>query len=68
MPDILDETYLCNPDSHDSLSNLLKDSIKNISTIDQSPAFEKVRTDFTFSKANNSLLSIYTNLLNSDIS
>ena len=68
MPDILDETYLCNPDSLDSLSNLLKDSINNISTIDQSPAFEKVRTDFTFSKANNSLLSIYTNLLNSDIS
>ena len=68
MPDILDETYLCNPDSLDSLSNLLKDSINNISTIDKSPAFEKVRTDFTFSKANNSLLSIYTNLLNSDIS
>ena len=68
MPDILDETYLCNPDSLDSLSNLLKDSINEISTIDQSPAFEKVRTDFTFSKANNSLLSIYTNLLNSDIS
>ena len=67
MPDILDETYLCNPDSLDSLNNLLKDSINNISTIDQSPAFEKVRTDFTFSKANNSLLSIYTNLLNSDI-
>ena len=68
MPDILDETYLCNPDSLDSLTNLLKDSINNISTIDQSPAFEKVRTDFTFSKANNSLLSIYTNLLNPDIS
>ena len=68
MPDILDETYLCNPDSLDSLSNLLKDSINNISTIDQSPAFEIVRTNFTFSKANNSLLSIYTNLLNSDIS
>ena len=68
MPDILDETYLCNPDSLDSLNNLLRDSINNISTIDQSPAFEKVRTDFTFSKANNSLLSIYTNLLNSDIS
>jgi len=68
MPDILDETYLCNPDSLDSLSNLLKDSINNISNIDQSSAFEKVRTDFTFSKANNSLLSIYTNLLNSDIS
>ena len=68
MPDILDETYLCNPDSLDSLSNLLRDSINNISTIDQSPAFEKARTDFTFSKANNSLLSIYTNLLNSDIS
>jgi len=67
MPDILDETYLCNPDSLDSLNNLLKDSINNISTIDQSPAFEKVRTDFTFNKANNSLLSIYTNLLNSDI-
>ena len=67
MPDILDETYLCNPDSLDSLNNLLKDSINNISTIDQRPAFEKVRTDFTFSKANNSLLSIYTNLLNSDI-
>ena len=68
MPDILDETYLCNPDSLDSLSNLLRDSINNISTIDQSPAFEIVRTNFTFSKANNSLLSIYTNLLNSDIS
>ena len=68
MPDILDETYLCNPDSLDSLSNLLKDSINNISTIDQSPTFEIVRTNFTFSKANNSLLSIYTNLLNSDIS
>ena len=68
MPDILDETYLCNPDSLDSLSNLLKDSINEISTIDQSPAFKKVRTDFTFSKANNSLLSIYTNLLNPDIS
>ena len=68
MPDILDETYLCNPDSLDSLSNLLKDSINKISTIDQTPAFEKVRTDFTFSKANNSLLSIYTNLLNPDIS
>ena len=68
MPDILDETHLCNPDSLDSLSNLLKDSINEISTIDQSPAFEKVRTDFTFSKANNSLLSIYTNLLNPDIS
>ncbi len=68
MPDILDETYLCNPDSLDSLSNLLKDSINNITNIDQSSAFEKVRTDFTFSKANNSLLSIYTNLLNSDIS
>ena len=68
MPDILDETYLCNPDSLDSLTKLLKDSINKISTIDQSPSFEKVRTDFTFSKANNSLLSIYTNLLNSDIS
>ena len=68
MPDILDEKYLCNPDSLDSLRNLLKDSINEISTIDQSPAFEKVRTDFTFSKANNSLLSIYTNLLNPDIS
>ena len=68
MPDILDETYLCNPDSLDSLSNLLNDSINNISSIDNSPAFEKVRNDFTFSKANNSLLSIYTNLLNSDIS
>ena len=68
MPDILDETYLCNPDSLDSLTNLLKDSINKISTIDQSPSFEKVRSDFTFSKANNSLLSIYTNLLNSDIS
>ena len=67
MPDILDETYLCNPDSLDSLSNLLKDSINKISTIDQSPAFEKVRTDFTFSNANNSLLSIYTSLLNPDI-
>ena len=68
MPDVLDEKYLCNPDSLDSLSNLLKDSINKISTIDQTPAFEKVRTDFTFSKANKSLLSIYTNLLNPDIS
>ena len=68
MPDILDETYLCNPDSLNSLSNLLKDSINKISTIDQSPAFEKVRSDFTFGKANSSLLSIYTNLINSDIS
>ena len=30
MPDILDETYLCNPDSLDSLSNLLKLSLIHI--------------------------------------
>ena len=66
MPDILDEKYLCNPDSLDDLVELLMNSINQISTIDQSPAFEKVRSDFSFTKANNSLLSIYTNLLNSD--
>ena len=67
MPDILDGRYLCNPNSLDDLSELLKNSINQISTIDQSSAFEKVRADFTFTKANNSLLSIYTNLLDSDI-
>jgi len=68
MPEILDERYLCNPDSLDSLSELLNNSINQISTIDQSSAFEKVRADFTFAKASNSLLSIYAELLNSDIS
>ena len=67
MPDILDGRYLCNPNSLDELSELLKNSINQISTIDQSSAFEKVRADFSFTKANNSLLSIYTNLLDSDI-
>jgi hypothetical protein len=67
MPDILDKRYLCNPDSLGDLGKLLKNSINQISTIDQSSAFEKVRADFTFMKANNSLLSIYTNLLDSDI-
>ena len=61
------ERYLCNPNSLDDLGELLKNSINQISTIDQSSAFEKVRADFTFTKANNSLLSIYTNLLDSDI-
>ena len=67
MPDILDGRYLCNPDSLDDLSELFKNSINQISTIDQSPAFEKVRAYFTFTKANNSLINIYTNLLDSDI-
>ena len=67
MPDILDGRYLCNPNSLDDLSELLKNSINQISNIDQSSAFEKVRADFTFTKANNNLLSIYTNLLDSDI-
>ena len=67
MPDILDGRYLCNPDSLEELSKLLKNSINQISTIDQSPAFEKVRADFTLTQANNSLLGIYTNLLDSDI-
>ena len=67
MPDILDGRYLCNPDSLDDLGKLLKNSINQISTIDQSSAFEKVRADFTFTKANNSLLNVYTNLLDSDI-
>ena len=68
MPDILDGKYLCNPDSIDDLGELLHNSINQISTIDQSSAFEKVRTDFTFTKAHNSLLAIYSNLLDSDIS
>ena len=67
MSDILDERYLCNPNSLDGLSELLKNSINQISTIDQSPAFEKVRADYSFSKANSNLISIYTNLLDSDI-
>ena len=67
MSDILDERYLCNPNSLDSLSELLKNSINQISTIDQSSAFEKVRADYSFSKANSNLISIYTNLLDSDI-
>ena len=44
MPDILDGKYLCNPDSLEDLSDLLKNSVDQISTIDQSAAFEKVRT------------------------
>ena len=68
MPDIIDEEYLCNPDSLEDLSELIKNSIDQISTIDQSAAFEKVRTDFTFTKANNSMLDIYSNLSDSDIS
>ena len=67
MSDILDGRYLCNPNSLDSLSELLNNSINQISTIDQSPAFEKVRTDYSFSKANSNLISIYTNLLDSNI-
>ena len=66
MPDILDDEYLCSTDSLDSLTELLKNSINHISTIDQRSSFEKVRTNFTFSKANNSLLNIYTSLLDSD--
>ena len=68
MPDIMDEEYLCNPDSLEDLSELIKNSIDQISTIDQSASFEKVRTDFTFAKANNSMLTVYSNLLDSDIS
>ena len=68
MPDIMDEEYLCNPDSLEDLSELIKNSIDQISTIDQSDAFEKVRADFTFAKANNSMLTVYSNLLDSDIS
>jgi len=68
MPDIMDEEYLCNPDSLEDLSELIKNSIDQISTIDQSASFEKVRADFTFAKANNSTLAVYSNLLDSDIS
>ena len=68
MPEIMDGEYLCNPDSLEDLSELLKNSIDQISTIDQSAAFEKVRADFTFTKANNSMLAIYSDLLDSDIS
>ena len=68
MPDIMDEEYLCNPDSLEDLSELIKNSIDQISTIDQSASFEKVRTDFTFAKANISMLTVYSNLLDSDIS
>ena len=68
MPDIMDEEYLCNPDSLEDLSELIKNSIDQISTIDQSASFEKVRADFTFAKANNSMLTVYSNLLDSDIS
>ena len=68
MPDIIDEEYLCNPDSLEDLSELIKNSIDQISTIDQSASFEKVRADFTFAKANNSMLTVYSNLLDSDIS
>jgi glycosyltransferase involved in cell wall biosynthesis len=68
MPDILDEEYLCNPDSLEDLGELIKNSIDQISTIDQSASFEKVRADFTFAKANNSMLTVYSNLLDSDIS
>ena len=58
---------LCDPDSDDSLSELLKNTINKISVIDQTNSFEKVRSNFTFNKANMSLLSIYADLLNSDI-
>jgi len=68
MPDIMDEEYLCNPDSLEDLGELIKNSIDQISTIDQSASFEKVRADFTFAKANNSMLNVYSNLLDSDIS
>ena len=68
MPDIMDEEYLCNPDSLEDLSELIKNSIDQISTIDQSASFEKVRADFTFATANNSMLTVYSNLLDSDIS
>ena len=68
MPDIMDEEYLCNPDSLEDLGELIKNSIDQISTIDQSASFEKVRADFTFAKANNSTLAVYSNLLDSDIS
>ena len=68
MPDLMDEEYLCNPDSLEDLSELIKNSIDQISTIDQSASFEKVRADFTFAKANNSMLTVYSNLLDSDIS
>ena len=68
MPDIMDEEYLCNPDSLEDLSELIKNSIDQITTIDQSASFEKVRADFTFAKANNSMLTVYSNLLDSDIS
>ena len=68
MPDIMDEEYLCNPDSLEDLGELIKNSIDQISTIDQSASFEKVRADFTFAKANNSMLTVYSNLLDSDIS
>ena len=68
MPDIMDEEYLCNPDCLEDLSELIKNSIDQISTIDQSASFEKVRADFTFAKANNSMLTVYSNLLDSDIS
>jgi len=67
MPDILDQEYLCDPDSDDGLSELLKNTINNISVIDQTKSFEKVRSNFTFNKANKSLISIYADLLNSDI-
>ena len=68
MPDLMDEEYLCNPDSLEDLGELIKNSIDQISTIDQSASFEKVRADFTFAKANNSMLTVYSNLLDSDIS
>ena len=67
MPDILNEAYLCEPDSLDDLTKLIQNSVDQISTIDQSSSFEKTRADFTFSKANISLLNIYTNLLDPDI-
>ncbi len=67
MPDILNKAYLCDPDSLDDLTKLIQNSVDQISTIDQSSSFEKIRADFTFSKANNSLLNIYTNLLDPDI-
>ena len=66
MSDILDEEYLCEPDSLEALRKLIKVSIDKISDIDQTTSFEKVRSDFTFTKANKSLNDIYANLISSD--
>ena len=66
MSDILDEEYLCEPDSLEALRKLIKISIDKISDIDQTTSFEKVRSDFTLSKSNKSLDDIYANLISSD--